>query len=856
MKQKIVASDSWARALPYVFLLLMAEAVFVIVSLPLYLAVSPQKLQERGFIFPLQSKNREHLNTYIIRRKISLTTVFSAGAVLFFKFILISAVSFYLLGAQPLLAATQNWNFSTAGDYTVSSSTVEFTGGMAQLKDLGSTTTGSTTNSGFNTNSTGWTYADWVQPGSTNATGAYQASGGNPGGYVNVALTATKKNLTVGGYWRQAFTTTVSNPDTATLNLDWKSVVFTSPTAPQSFQLYAFIDTGSGVPILGTEVWSSGEITNTTSWAPVSTVNISSKVATAGTYYLKIAARATTNALTNESDAYTAGFDNVIVNWSKTTHSYDATKPTVTPTSSLSMPKTVSWNSFTETATKNGGEIYYQLSSDNGSTWKYWSGSTWATAGASNYNTAIDVNTNISTFATSTNQIKFKAFLSSNGTQQVSLDNVAIDYTENTPPTISSLAPAQDTGNGNVRVNYNLVDANSDPSSLATYEYSLTGAFAGEQVTMTASTTDPAHQGVSALSASPGGMAHIFVWDARAQLGNTYNSSVYTRLRANDGIANGAYTTSSAFAVDYVSSTVSNVAAVQTLGTSTVSITYDLFDNTTDNIFVELQISGDGGSTWTVPTTTATGNIGAGITSGSGKTITWNAGVDYSGQQKSNMQVRVRAKDKWQNQGAYTSSTNFSLDTLAPATLTAANLISQPNAGDTTVLIGGSFTEVNPNTNVFYTAINGGAYDGATTGTVDTATPSNQLTSVGATLDGNDYISGVKIIHTDDYGRPGTNENISPSTSLKYVKPYTPQAPTLSNPVTTRLDLQINPHASETTGLEYAIYVSSTNQYVQSDGTLGASAVWQTLGTGAGQWGEWVGGFRSSACHRFVFAGR
>jgi len=239
-----------------------------------------------------------------------------------------------------------------------------------------------------------------------------------------------------------------------------------------------------------------------------------------------------------------------------------------------------------------------------------------------------------------------------------------------------------------------------------------------------------------------------------------------------------------------------------------------------------------------VPVTSSTGDVGGDVVSGNSKLIIWHAGVDYSEHQQNNMQVRVRAKDKWQNQGGYVSSTNFSLDTLSPTALSVAELKSQPNAGDIAVLIGGSFTEVNPSTNTFYAAVSSSSYLATTTGDINTASPSNQLTAVGVTLRGNDYISKVKIVHADRYGRLGSNENISPSTSLKYVKPYIPAAPTLSNPITNQLDLLINPNVNEADGLEYAVYETTTNKYLQSDGTLGVSPVWQQLGVSSGQWGS------------------
>ncbi|MFA6322491.1 MAG: hypothetical protein WCX71_03350, partial [Candidatus Buchananbacteria bacterium] len=836
LRQKVTKSKNWLSVLPVAVELLAAELILFVLSLPLYFAVSPNSLQQRGWIFPKNKNGKAQLQVYLVRRKISIGAIVLAVGIFAAKTFLVGVMSFYLFGFQTLLADTQDWTFDNASDYTYDAAKIEVTGGAALLKDIGGTTSGTNTNTGFNTNSTGWTYADWLNGG--NAAGTYQFSGGNPGGYVRVTLNPKQSKITA-GLWRQAFTTTVNAPDTATLSLDWRSITYSVPAAFDSYQLYAFIDTTSGNPTLGSEVWSSGEITGTTAWTGVTNIDITGKIPTAGTYYLKIVAYSDTPS-TRGTYNTVAGFDNVVINWSKTTHVFAADRPTITPVNSLTMPKAISWDSFTETATKNGGEIYYQLSSDNGSNWQYYNGTAWVGAGASNYNTASQISSAIGSFATSTNQIKWRAFLSSSGSQQVVLDNITIGYTQNSLPEILNLTPAQNTDYGYVHVNYNLQDNNSDPESLTNYEYSLTGAFAGEQVSMTASTTDPAHQGVLGLTSSPAGVAHNFVWDAKSQLGNI-TSTVYVRLRANDGIGSGSYATSTSFFVDYATSTVSNVVASQILGTTTVQILYDLFDDTPDNITVELQVSGDGGSTWTVPATSVSGDVGTSVTSGNGKIIYWQAGADYANQNKSNMQVRVRAKDKFQNQGSYAISSNFSLDTLPPATLVQSDLKAQPNAGDTTVLIGGTFTEINPNINDFKVAINGADYGAATAGNSNTAAPANQVTAVGASLTGHDYISKVEIVHADDYGLSFANENLNPDVSYKYVKPYTPLAPTLSNPVTNRLDLLVNAAIGEASDLAYAIYETTQNKFVQSDGTLGNNAVWQVSGTASGQWGHNTG---------------
>lgn len=842
LKQSVIKSAKWYVVLYYALLLFFVELFLAIISLPLYLLVAPKHIQKGGLYSVAGPKTL--VQEYVWRRRIGLTTSFGAVAIFLIKVVLVGGISFYLFGAQKLLADTQNWTFGTPTDYTYNTTTLEITGGMAQLKDIGGTTSSSTVNSGFATSAVGWTGADWTDPANVVVSENIQASGGNTGPYVdvNIAITGSNtQNRNGAGYWQQRFVTNVATPDTATLNLDWKSISYTSATAPDTYRLYAFIETATGAPgATSTAVWNSGEIRATSAWASIVAVNIASKIPTAGTYYLKIAAYATSHRATG-SYAFISGFDNVIVNWSKTTHTYSTAKPTTTPVSSLTAPLIFNWNGFTETATKNGGEITYQLSSDDGATWKFWNGSAWATAGATNSSTATVVNANIASFVTSTHQIKWRSFFVSDGSQQVKLSSIAISYTQNNPPQITGLVAAQDAGTGNVHVDYNLQDADSDPQSLVNFEYSLTGAFSGEQVTMAASTTDSAHSGITSLGSSPAGTAHTFAWDARSQLGSIVTSTVFVRLRANDGIANSGFVTSSVFSIDYLAPTVSNVSALQTTSTTMVSISYDLSDNTSSSLNVELQISGDGGSTWDVPVTSASGNVGSGQTSGTGKIITWNADTDFSGHSLTNAQVRVRARDSWSNQGSYAGSINFSLDTLAPVVNSATDLQAQPNAGDTTVLIGGSFTETNPNTNNFYVAVDSSDYGSATTGNADTATPAAQNTIVASTLKGNSYISKVKIVHTDDYGQTVANENIAPATAFKYVKPYTPPAPVVNNPGENQVDVQISKNTNEADGLEYAIFETSQSLYVQADGSLSGSAIWQQIGTGAGQWGEALG---------------
>lgn len=830
LKQKIVETKSWISSVPSLFLFLLSEFLFLIISLPFYLIVSPKKIQERGFIFPIKEKEfPAHLQVYVVRRKISVTTLLSVAGIFLLKFIFVGAVSSYLFGVQTLLAATQDWNFGTPGEYTYDDTAIEVTDGVAALAPIITSTSSTTINPGFTSNSNGWTYADWDQgTGEANINGGRTSSGGNPGAYINITA-PTGKDDELGGYWRQGFTTTVANP-TTTVNFDWKVAQYDSSPNPLTFKLYVFVDTGTGVPVIGQEVWSSGEITGTSGWTSVSNLDVSSKVTSAGTYYLKVAMWIETPG--TNTGPFTVNFDNVLLQWSKNIVSYSATHPTIAPTASLTPAGVTSWNSFSETATKNGGEIYYQLSPDDGVTWYYWNGSVWATATLpTNYTTASVLNTYISSFSATAGKILWKAFLSGDGNQQVILDTVGVGYTQNAVPIVQSISASQDPSSGYVTVVYSLQDTDSDPNNLVDYEYSLTGAFAGEQETMTVASGDPAHDGITSLSSSPSGVTHTFVWNAALDLGTIYSSTVFVRLRSTDGIANSAYLVSLPLSVDYAEPIVSNVTATQLSDTTDVQIEYQLSDDTLNDNVVELQISDDGGSTWNVPVISVSGDVGSGITSGINKSILWQAGIDYTDQEKNTMMVRVRAVDTYHNQGDYTNSVNFVLDTRAPVIVTQANILAQPRAGETTVLVGGGFSENNPNTNNFYVALNDDGYGSPEPGDTNTATPSDKNVPVGVILKGNDYISSVKIQHLDDFGHLTVNENASPDPVYRYVKPYTPPAPTIGNPGVDSLEVTINKHSSEVDGLEYAIFENTQNLYVQSDGSLGVDPYWQSAGT-------------------------
>ena len=89
---------------------------------------------------------------------------------------------------------------------------------------------------------------------------------------------------------------------------------------------------------------------------------------------------------------------------------------------------------------------------------------------------------------------------------------------------------------------------------------------------------------------------------------------------------------------------VSNLSASQRPGTKLVDITFDVAADT-PTVEVALEISSDGGANFSVPATAVSGDIGTEVTVGPGKTISWDAGVDWDQQVSSQTRFRVIADD-------------------------------------------------------------------------------------------------------------------------------------------------------------------------------------------------------------------
>ena len=326
-------------------------------------------------------------------------------------------------------SASINWPFSLSANYAYDPAKITIINDYAKLiTSGGSSSSGSTLNDEFSSNADNWTFYTWdVDAKEVTPTGSWQSSGGNPLGYINIDIPNDAEDDEVGGYWEQSISITEDGA-TVACYFDWSIVQWVVDGDVNDYQFYVFLDDFSGTPTIGSQIWVSGSQSDTTSWSGQQNIDCSSVASTTGTYYYKTAVWL--DAIKDEDTGpITAGYDNTKVYWEKTTGgTYPTDKPSIYPTSSFTSSDISSWDSFTEIAFKDGGEVYYQLSEDDGSTWQYWNNSSWITAGTNDYNTASIINSNIGSFSTSTNQINFKAFLESDGSQPVQINNINIAF--------------------------------------------------------------------------------------------------------------------------------------------------------------------------------------------------------------------------------------------------------------------------------------------------------------------------------------------------------------------------------------------------------------------------------------------
>ncbi|MEI7851747.1 MAG: DUF1566 domain-containing protein [Kiritimatiellales bacterium] len=88
--------------------------------------------------------------------------------------------------------------------------------------------------------------------------------------------------------------------------------------------------------------------------------------------------------------------------------------------------------------------------------------------------------------------------------------------------------------------------------------------------------------------------------------------------------------------------TVTNLVVAQRPGTKLVDITYDVSSTETNAVTVSLSVS-NGAAAVSAPS--VSGAVGAGVATGTGKTMVWNMGTDWNGNLSSNVFFAITADD-------------------------------------------------------------------------------------------------------------------------------------------------------------------------------------------------------------------
>ncbi len=132
--------------------------------------------------------------------------------------------------------------------------------------------------------------------------------------------------------------------------------------------------------------------------------------------------------------------------------SYATTKPNVAFSSPLPFRTTV--NSFDALLSNNNkGNVRYQVSIDGGSNWKYHDGANWQSTSnndGTNTNSAVEINNNIANLANNGGSFSCRAFLISNGSQKVELDQITVEYTLSFD--VSGMVWYDENANGNMDI--------------------------------------------------------------------------------------------------------------------------------------------------------------------------------------------------------------------------------------------------------------------------------------------------------------------------------------------------------------------------------------------------------------------
>ena len=167
-----------------------------------------------------------------------------------------------------------------------------------------------------------------------------------------------------------------------------------------------------------------------------------------------------------------------------------------------------------------------------------------------------------------------------------------VDENCNHAPNVLITTPSG-TQSGNILISYTLTDPESDTCTLSSVQYS-------QDNLIWHATMGGGGDGTNGLTSSPTGVAHTYAWASATDLPDIDDSTVYFRIKANDGAIDGVCGVSDSFNVDNV---VTSTFQIQLhTGWNLISIPLVPEDSNIDSVLST--IAGNYGVVWT---TTSTG---------------------------------------------------------------------------------------------------------------------------------------------------------------------------------------------------------------------------------------------------------
>jgi len=191
-------------------------------------------------------------------------------------------------------------------------------------------------------------------------------------------------------------------------------------------------------------------------------------------------------------------------------------------------------------------------------------------------------------------------------------------------------------------------------------------------------------------------------------------------------------------------------------------------------------------------------------------------------------QVKLRVTDGVTSNPAVISE-EFSVDNTSAQVVSPTHLQSNPSSGDTSITALATWSDPNWGTTRFQLKLNDGSWSVPVKGNPYGGSSEGARFS-SLSLDGDDYLT-VQSYHVDFFGNR-SEESVSPQ---YYVTPLTPSFPTFRDVGPNSLVIVVHPNSAERGNVDYAVYCSTVDQYVDWQGGAFVDA------PGWGDYSQWGG---------------